>query len=62
MWLNARQGTYYGQCTELCGVGHAQMLITVVSLPQNQYQSCVFGSPSGIVDSASSACKPSGGS
>ena len=21
--IEARQGTYYGQCTELCGVGHA---------------------------------------
>jgi cytochrome c oxidase subunit 2 len=62
MWLNARQGTYYGQCTELCGVGHAQMLITVVALPANDYQSCVFGNSDGTVDSNSSACNPGGSS
>lgn len=60
MWLSARQGTYYGQCTELCGIGHAQMQITVVSLPSNQFQSCVFGNPSGTVDASSPACKPGG--
>jgi len=60
MWLNAREGHYYGQCTELCGVGHAQMLIEVVALPSNQYQSCVFGNPNGTIDPASAACKPGG--
>jgi cytochrome c oxidase subunit II len=60
MWLDARHGTYYGQCTELCGVGHANMTYTVVSLPNNQFQSCVFGSPSGTVDSNSAACKLGG--
>ena len=44
--IEAREGTYYGQCTELCGVGHAKMTFTVVSLPMNQFQSCVFGNPS----------------
>lgn len=60
LWLDAREGTYYGQCTELCGVGHAQMTYTVIALPNNQFQSCVFGSPSGKVDSNSTACKLGG--
>ncbi|MBV8084508.1 MAG: cytochrome c oxidase subunit II, partial [Chloroflexi bacterium] len=60
LWLNARPGTYYGQCTELCGVGHAKMLITVISLPQNQYQSCVFGNPNGSIDPTSPACQAGG--
>jgi cytochrome c oxidase subunit 2 len=37
MWLQARQGHYYGQCTELCGVGHASMLLEVISMPQAQF-------------------------
>jgi cytochrome c oxidase subunit 2 len=60
MWLDARRGTYYGQCTELCGIGHAQMTYTIVALPNNQFQSCVFGSPSGTVDPNSVACKLGG--
>ncbi len=37
MWLQARQGHYYGQCTELCGVGHAGMLLEVVAMPRAQF-------------------------
>ena len=37
MWLQARAGHYYGQCTELCGTGHASMLLEVVSEPQAQF-------------------------
>jgi heme/copper-type cytochrome/quinol oxidase subunit 2 len=54
LWLNARRGTYYGQCTELCGIGHAKMLLTVVALPMNKFQSCVFGSPT--INPSSPAC------
>jgi cytochrome c oxidase subunit 2 len=60
MWLNARAGTYYGQCTELCGVGHNQMTYTVVAMPNNKFQSCVFGNPSGTIDPNSAACKAGG--
>ncbi|MHB8717639.1 MAG: cytochrome c oxidase subunit II [Candidatus Dormibacteria bacterium] len=38
MWFTARQGHYYGQCTELCGIGHAGMLVEVVAMPQAQFQ------------------------
>jgi|SRR5471032_3409713 cytochrome c oxidase subunit 2 len=58
--LEARQGTYYGQCTELCGIGHAQMTFVVVALPANQFQSCVFGNPNGSIDATSAACKLGG--
>jgi cytochrome c oxidase subunit II len=37
MWLQARLGHYYGQCTELCGTGHATMLLEVVAMPQTQF-------------------------
>jgi cytochrome c oxidase subunit 2 len=37
MWLQARAGHYYGQCTELCGSGHASMLLEVVAMPQAQF-------------------------
>lgn len=55
LWVNARPGTYYGQCTELCGVGHAQMLLTVVALSTNDFQSCVFGNPT--INASSASCK-----
>jgi cytochrome c oxidase subunit 2 len=37
LWLEARPGHYYGQCTELCGVGHASMLLEVISMPQIKF-------------------------
>ena len=37
MWLQARIGHYYGQCTELCGIGHARMLLEVVAESQSQF-------------------------
>ena len=36
-WLDARPGKYYGQCTELCGAGHADMLIEIDALPKAEY-------------------------
>ena len=39
LWIQAdRPGTYKGQCTEFCGDGHADMLITVVARESNDYQ------------------------
>ena len=38
VWLQAdRPGTYVGQCSEFCGTGHADMLITVVAQNQADY-------------------------
>jgi cytochrome c oxidase subunit 2 len=40
MWIQADEpGTYKGQCTEFCGDGHADMLITVVAHPPGEYAS-----------------------
>ncbi len=39
MWLEARRGHYYGQCDELCGTGHAGMLLEVVAMPQAKFDS-----------------------
>ena len=37
MWFDAQPGKFYGQCTELCGVGHANMLIEIVSIALPDY-------------------------
>ncbi len=31
-------GTYYGQCTVMCGLSHANMRFTVIALPMDEYQ------------------------
>ena len=36
-WLDAHPGKYYGQCTELCGAGHANMLIEIDALSKADY-------------------------
>jgi cytochrome c oxidase subunit 2 len=38
LWIQAdRPGTYKGQCLEFCGDGHADMLVTLVAHPVNEY-------------------------
>ena len=32
-----RNGVFYGQCSEICGVGHANMPIVVEAVPVSQY-------------------------
>ena len=37
-WIEANDpGTYYGQCTEFCGLSHAAMTITVIAMSQSDY-------------------------
>jgi cytochrome c oxidase subunit 2 len=36
-WFKAREGRYKGQCAELCGTHHGDMLIDVTVLPQEQF-------------------------
>jgi cytochrome c oxidase subunit II len=59
-WLEADQaGIWYGQCTELCGVGHYTMIIKVIALKPAAYAACVnTGQP---INTSSSACQESGG-
>ena len=38
-WFKAEKvGTYYGQCSELCGIKHAFMPITVKVVTEDDYQ------------------------
>jgi cytochrome c oxidase subunit 2 len=40
MWIQAdKPGTYVSHCTEFCGDGHADMLITIVAHDQGEYAS-----------------------
>jgi heme/copper-type cytochrome/quinol oxidase subunit 2 len=32
-----RKGVFYGQCSEICGVGHANMPVVIESVNTNQY-------------------------
>ena len=36
-------GTYYGQCSELCGIKHAFMPITVRVVSEEEYQEWLTG-------------------
>lgn len=48
-WIEASQpGKYYGQCNELCGIGHSTMLLEVDAVTADQYQAFLSGTaPSG---------------
>jgi cytochrome c oxidase subunit 2 len=38
-WIKADQpGSFAGQCRELCGTGHAEMLITVIALDEQDFE------------------------
>lgn len=38
LWFKADTGYYKGQCTQLCGANHSQMLIEVQVVPNDQFQ------------------------
>ncbi|TMD09376.1 MAG: cytochrome c oxidase subunit II [Chloroflexi bacterium] len=43
-WLEAdHPGTYYGQCNELCGIGHAEMQVKVVVMSKAAYDQWYAG-------------------
>ena len=58
VWFNAQPGTYTGQCSQFCGLAHAQMLIQVKVLPQAEYdawykqQTASSAAPAGAGDAA----------
>ncbi len=41
IWFKAKPGTYKGQCAELCGELHAEMLIDVKVLPEDEFMAWV---------------------
>ncbi len=50
-WFKATKiGTYYGQCSELCGVNHAFMPIMVEVVPQDIYDNWVIFAKEGNLD------------
>ena len=53
-WIEASQpGQYFGQCNELCGVGHWFMLLEVDAVSADQYQAFLSGTlPPGTVAAA----------
>lgn len=51
IWFNAEKlGTFYGQCSELCGVNHAFMPITVKVVPENIYKAWLASAKEGDLD------------
>lgn len=41
-WVNfTNPGTYYGQCSEICGVNHGYMPITIEVLPKDEFDAWV---------------------
>jgi cytochrome c oxidase subunit 2 len=38
-----QEGVYFGQCSELCGVAHAFMPITVFAVTQEEYDAWIAG-------------------
>ena len=46
LWFNVdegKEGIYFGQCSELCGQGHAYMPITVKAVTQEEYDAWLAG-------------------
>jgi cytochrome c oxidase subunit 2 len=37
-----RAGTYYGQCSKLCGINHAYMPIVVVAVPEKEFDNWII--------------------
>ena len=37
-----RSGTFYGQCSEICGVNHGFMPVVIKAVDINQFQSNLF--------------------
>ena len=52
LWFEVDQpGIYFGQCSELCGIAHAYMPITVKAVPQEAYDAWVAAVRAGELES-----------
>ncbi len=57
-WFKAtKTGTYYGQCSELCGVNHAFMPITVEVVSQETYDAWLVAAKAGDFDKGNQIIK-----
>jgi cytochrome c oxidase subunit II len=60
-WFNVdREGVFYGQCSELCGVNHAYMPVEVHAVSRAEFDQWV-ASNGGTVAGAEPAAAPAGG-
>ncbi len=59
-WVRiSKPGIYYGQCSEICGINHAFMPISVYAVTQAEYESwiaCVKGDEASKADFPARAC------
>ncbi|MBX2804630.1 MAG: cytochrome c oxidase subunit II [Hyphomicrobiales bacterium] len=52
VWFKVNEpGTYYGQCSELCGARHAFMPITVRAVPEEEFQAWIENSQEAFASS-----------
>ncbi len=61
LWFNAdREGVYFGQCSELCGIAHAYMPITVKVVSQDVYDTWLAAAKTGevVLSDATLEAKP----
>ena len=61
LWFNAdREGVYFGQCSELCGIAHAYMPITVKVVSQEVYDTWLAAAKTGevVLSDATLGAKP----
>lgn len=53
VWFQVNEpGTYYGQCSELCGARHAYMPITVRAVPEAEFQAWVESAQQGVASAS----------
>lgn len=52
-----KPGTYFGQCTVMCGLSHANMRFTVIALPPSEYEAWVEAQKKDAVMPASGLAK-----
>ncbi|MGB3624802.1 MAG: cytochrome c oxidase subunit II, partial [Henriciella sp.] len=57
-FLVEETGTFYGQCSELCGKDHAYMPIEVRVVEVDQYEAWIESLKSGEFDAAFDAIRP----
>jgi cytochrome c oxidase subunit 2 len=61
-WFNVeREGVFYGQCSELCGLNHAYMPIEIHAVPRAEFEAWVAaqgGSMASSEPEAGSAAEP----
>ena len=59
LWIEAdKEGVYFGQCSELCGINHAYMPITVKAVSQDKYDAWMAQAKTQFAADASDVLPP----